>query len=210
MLLFFKSGHWYTNVPSKPGKSLSNHHFYLDDGTCCFTYPFSFIGKPICHSYAWASGWYTRNLIWFSKWTMGWLCNMVCMLVLYVEFRGEMLKYIIAQVGIQTNGNYLSLTFNRLSIHSLVCFCCGLNMFHASVSFQLLSLYGPVVSCQSSLLNHPHMFAVVSLFLVCYAVFLILFPAGYHNDHLSFHRLDRLDNVYRNMRYRRNTSQTKV
>ena len=52
--------------------------------------------------------------------------------------------------------------------------CCGLRMSHVSLSFQLPSLSGRVVSSQSSFIDRRPMFVLVSLFLVCLPVFLLL------------------------------------
>ena len=60
--------------------------------------------------------------------------------------------------------------------------CCGLQMSHVSVSVQLLPLSSRIVSSQSSLLYRRPMFVLVSLFLVCLPVFLLLFSAEYHNQ----------------------------
>ena len=61
--------------------------------------------------------------------------------------------------------------------------CCGWHMFHVTVSasFLLLSLSGRIVWSQSSPSDHRPMFVLVSLFLVCHPVFLLLLSAEYHN-----------------------------
>ena len=61
--------------------------------------------------------------------------------------------------------------------------CCGLQMPHVSSSFlfQLLSSSDRNVSCRRSLLDRRPMFVLVSLFLVCLPVFLVLFSSEYHN-----------------------------
>ena len=68
-------------------------------------------------------------------------------------------------------------------IHSV---CCGLQMFHVNASFLLLSLSGRITSSQSTLSDHRPMFVLVSLFLVCIPVFIILFAAEYHNVLMCF------------------------
>ena len=52
---------------------------------------------------------------------------------------------------------------------------------HLSFSFQQLSLSGRIASSQSSLLDRRTMFVLVSVFLVCLAVFLQFFSGEYHN-----------------------------
>ena len=59
--------------------------------------------------------------------------------------------------------------------------CCELRMSHVSLSFQLPSLSGHVVSSQSSFIDHRPMFVLVSLFLVCLPVFLLLFSLADRN-----------------------------
>ena len=57
---------------------------------------------------------------------------------------------------------------------------CGMQMYHVSLSFQLFYLSVRIVSSQSSLSDHRPMFVLVSLFLVCLPVFLLLFSADCH------------------------------
>ena len=79
------------------------------------------------------------------------------------------------------------LTCQRINLFIQCCVhCCGLQMFHVSASFLLLSLFGRIVSSQSSLSDHRPMFVLVSLFLVCLPVFLLLLSAEYHNVLMCF------------------------
>ena len=64
--------------------------------------------------------------------------------------------------------------------------CCGLQMSHVSLYFPLISLSVCIVSCQSSRLDHRPMFVLVSLFLVCLPVLLLLSAADYHNVLMCF------------------------
>ena len=69
-------------------------------------------------------------------------------------------------------------------IHSFIeccVHCCGLQMFHVSASFLPLSLFGRIVWSQSSPSDHRPMFILVSLFLVCLLIFLLLLSAEYHD-----------------------------
>ena len=59
--------------------------------------------------------------------------------------------------------------------------CCGLQMFHVSASFMLLCLFVRIVWSQSILWDRRPMFVLVSLFLFCRSVFLLLLSADYHN-----------------------------
>ena len=58
---------------------------------------------------------------------------------------------------------------------------CGLQIFHVSASFQLLSLFVRIVWSQSSLWDRQPMFVLVSLFLFFRSVFLLWLSAEYHN-----------------------------
>ena len=64
--------------------------------------------------------------------------------------------------------------------------CCGLKMSHVSFSFLQLSVSDCIVSSRSSLLDRRPMFVLVSLFLVCLPVFLLLLPAEYRNVLMCF------------------------
>ena len=59
--------------------------------------------------------------------------------------------------------------------------CCGLQIFHVSAWFLLLSLFVRIVWSQSNLSENRPMFVLVSLFLFCRSVFLLLLSAEYHN-----------------------------
>ena len=70
--------------------------------------------------------------------------------------------------------------------HSFIAHCCGLQMSHVSFSFLQLSLSDRIVSSQSCLLDCRPMFVLVSLFLVCLPVFLLLLSAECHNVLMCF------------------------
>ncbi len=65
-------------------------------------------------------------------------------------------------------------------------YCCRLQISHVSFSFPLLSLSDRIVSSQSIPLDRRRIFVLVSLFLVCLPVFLLLFSAEYHNVPMCF------------------------
>ena len=74
-----------------------------------------------------------------------------------------------------SNGDACKYCLHSFSVASTAVRCC------ISFSFQLLSLSDRIVSSQSSLLDRQPMFVLVSLFLVCCPIFLLLLSAEYHD-----------------------------
>ena len=100
----------------------------------------------------------------------------VCVALLYWTLTGVNVIIYLA---------YSIYLFLQSFIHCCVHYC-GLQMFHVSITFHLLSLSDRIVSSQSNLLDRRTMFVLVSLFLVCLPVFLLLFSAKYHNVLMCF------------------------
>ena len=75
----------------------------------------------------------------------------------------------------------LSLRCPVLSFIHCCVHCCVLQMSHVSFSFRLLSLSDRIFSTQLSLLDSRPMFVLVSFFLVCRPVFILLLSAAYRN-----------------------------
>ena len=73
--------------------------------------------------------------------------------------------------------------------------CCGLHMSHVSLSFPLLSL-SRIVSSQSILLDRRPMSVLISLFLVCLPVFLLLFSAEYHSTQCVSHYVAHIRHIF--------------